>query len=65
MNKFLQAVALFLPMKIERVFWGGDTLLLSSAGWSFRTESAWRVSKGGCCCSLVGMTTPLTMFLSF
>lgn len=35
----------FLHMEIERVFWDGDTLLLSSADWSFRTESAWRVSK--------------------
>ncbi len=47
MNTLLQAVALLLPMKIERVFWDGDTLMLFSAGWSFRTESAWRVSKGG------------------
>lgn len=47
MNKLLQAVALLLPMKIERVFWDGDTFMLFSAGWSFRTESAWRVSKGG------------------
>lgn len=47
MNTLMQAVALLLPMKIERVFWDGDTLMLFSAGWSFRTESAWRVSKGG------------------
>ena len=47
MNKFLQVVALLLPMKIERVFWDGDILMLFSAGWSFRTGSAWRVSKGG------------------
>lgn len=33
MNTFLQAVALLLPMKIERVFWDGDTLMLSSASW--------------------------------
>lgn len=46
MNTFLQAVALLLPMKIERVFWDGDTLMLSSASWRFRTESAWRVSNG-------------------
>jgi len=63
-NTFLQAVALLLPMKIERVFWDGDILMLFSAGWSFQTESAWRVSKGGSCCSLVGMTMCLTMFLS-
>ena len=46
MNECLQAVSLLLPMKIERVFWDGDTLMLFSADWSFRTESAWRVSKG-------------------
>jgi len=47
MNNFLQAVALLLPLKIEKVFWDGDTLMLFSAGWSFRTESAWRVSRAG------------------
>lgn len=47
MNNVLQAVALLLPLKIERVLWDGDTLMLFSAGWSFRTESAWRVSRGG------------------
>ncbi|MEN8638243.1 hypothetical protein [Pseudomonas sichuanensis] len=47
MNAFLQAVALLLPMKIERVFWDGDRLMLFSVGWNFQTESAWRVSKDG------------------
>ena len=47
MNTFLQTVALLLPIKIERVFWDGDTLMLFSAGWRFRTESVWRVSKEG------------------
>ncbi|MDG9884247.1 hypothetical protein N7650_15525 [Pseudomonas sp. GD04058] len=47
MTKFLQAVALLLPIKIERVFWDGDILMLFSAGWRFRTRGAWRVSKGG------------------
>lgn len=46
MNTFMQTMALLLPMKIERVFWDGDTLMLFSADWNFRTESAWRVSKG-------------------
>ncbi|MDF9755858.1 MULTISPECIES: hypothetical protein [Pseudomonas] len=47
MNKFLQAVAILLPIKIERVLWDGDKLMLFSLGWSFQTESAWRVSKDG------------------
>lgn len=47
MNEFLQAAAIFLPIKIERVLWDGNTLMLFSVGWSFQTESAWRVSKDG------------------
>ncbi|WP_439850254.1 hypothetical protein ACTACG_20475 [Pseudomonas syringae] len=45
MNNFLQAVAILLPIKIERLTWDGDTLILYSANCIFRTESAWRVSK--------------------
>lgn len=45
MNKFLQAVAELLPLKIEEILWDGDTLVLSSADWRFKTESVWRVSK--------------------
>jgi len=45
MSAFFEAVALLLPIKIEQVSWDGDTLMLSSAAWSFRTASAWRVSK--------------------
>ncbi|WP_223114022.1 hypothetical protein [Pseudomonas syringae] len=29
MNTFMQTMALLLPIKIERVFWDGDTLMLS------------------------------------
>lgn len=45
MTSLFQAMALFLPVRIERVFWDGDTLMLFSKDWTFRTESVWRVSK--------------------
>jgi hypothetical protein len=45
MIDIFEAVALFFPIKIEQVSWDGDTLILSTADWSFRTESVWRVSK--------------------
>ncbi|MCV4275459.1 hypothetical protein OH710_22700 [Pseudomonas capsici] len=45
MNDFLHAVANFLPTKIERVLWDGDSLIVLTKDWNFRTESVWRVSK--------------------
>jgi hypothetical protein len=45
MNKVFEALAILLPIKTEQVSWGGDTLMLSSKNWIFRTESVWRVSK--------------------
>lgn len=45
MSNIFQAMALFLPIKIERASWDVNTLVLHSMSWSFRTESAWRVSK--------------------
>jgi hypothetical protein len=47
MGNFIHVVLSCLPLSIESVFWDGDSLLLSSGGWYFRTESAWRVSREG------------------
>ena len=47
MSFFLQSMAMLLPMRIEKALWDGDALVLSAKGWTFTTESVWRVSKDG------------------
>lgn len=44
MKKILQDLEGFLPVEVDEVLWDGDTLIMSSAAWCFRSGSVWRVS---------------------